>query len=79
MTAVGDCDRELQGVIVGCGPFSFSKHGYECWRQEIKATHRLDPNAATVNYWIVGKGSNLGLDRRQDGGNLALLPFQIVD
>ena len=34
--------------------FSFSKHGHGRGRQEIEATHRLDPNATTVNRGVSG-------------------------
>ena len=55
-TAVGDCDGEHQGVVVGRGSFSVPKHSDGRGRQEIEATYGLDPNAATVDRGVLGQG-----------------------
>ena len=36
-------------------------------------------NGPFVSSGLLGQGCNLGLDRREDGGNLGLLSFQIID
>ena len=53
-TAIGDRDGEREGVTVSRRLFSFPKHDHGRGRQEIEATHRLDPNATTVNRGVSG-------------------------
>jgi hypothetical protein len=63
-TAVGDRDSEDQGVVVGGGPLSCSKHSPRRGRQEIEATYGLDPNSVTVDRGVLGQSPDLRLDCR---------------